>query len=53
MTILFVKVVTADQALKLALGSAAISLWTIFFAIAVLVSLIGIPAQLEAHLCVP
>ena len=39
---LFMNIITADQALKLALGSTVISLWVIFFAIAVLVSLVGI-----------
>ena len=45
--ILFVKVVSADQALKLALGSTVITLWVVFFAIAVIVSLIGI--HLHTH----
>ena len=48
-TLLFVKVVTADQALKLGLGSAAMSLWVIFFAIAVLVSLFGIHPPRHKH----
>ena len=40
--ILFMNVVTADEALKLALGSTVISLWVIFFVITVLVSPVGI-----------
>ena len=45
-TFLFAKVASADQALKLALGSAVISLWVIFYAIAVLVSALS-------HACDP
>ena len=50
-TFLFVNVVTADQALKLALGSTVISLWVIFYAIAVLVSMIGIHPSTHAFMC--
>ena len=51
-TFLFVQVLTADQALKLALGSAVMTLWVVFFAIAVLVSLFGIPTPPQAHSCI-
>ena len=40
-TFLFIKVVTAEEALRAQLGSATLVLWTVFYAMAVITSFFG------------